>query len=109
MKQIENYNNINLDSKETELIDVKSKKDEKDEQQSLIKSNISTTSTHNSSFNDSMEKMNSLIVKEKPVTNQYSNIKSKNRRGNTVMYFFDKNGSPKIVIGPHCKKKLYKI
>ena len=56
-----------------------------------------------------MEKMNSLIVKEKPVTSQYSNVKSKNRRGNTVMYFFDKNGSPKIVIGPHCKKKLYKI
>ena len=56
-----------------------------------------------------MEKMNSLIVKEKPVTNQYSNVKSKNRRGNTLMYFFDKNGSPKIVIGPHCKKKLYKI
>ena len=104
MKEIENYNNINLDSKETELIDVKSKKDEKDEQQSLIKSNISTTSTHNSSFNDSMEQMNSLIVKEKPVTNKYSNIKTKNRKGNTCQFFIDKNGPQLIVIGPHCKK-----
>ncbi len=102
MKDFDIYDNLNLDSKQTELIEVKSQKDEN----VPIKSD---TSTSDSSFNDSMEKMNSLIVKEKPVTNQYSNIKSKNRRGNTVMYFFDKNGSPKIVIGPHCKKKLYKI
>ena len=102
MKDFDTYDNLNLDSKQTELIEVKSQKDEN----VPIKSD---TSTSDSSFNDSMEKMNSLIVKEKPVTSQYSNVKSKNRRGNTVMYFFDKNGSPKIVIGPHCKKKLYKI
>ena len=102
MKDFDTYDNLNIDSKQTELIEVKPQKDEN----VPIKSD---TSTSDSSFNDSMEKMNSLIVKEKPVTNQYSNIKSKDRRGNTLMYFFDKNGSPKIVIGPHCKKKLYKI
>ena len=102
MKDFDTYDNLNIDSKQTELIEVKPQKDEN----VPIKSD---TSTSDSSFNDSMEKMNSLIVKEKPVTNQYSNVKSKNRRGNTLMYFFDKNGSPKIVIGPHCKKKLYKI
>ena len=85
---------LSSESKETELIEIKSKKDEN----SPMKSD-----TNDSSFNDSMEQMNSLIVKEKPVTNKYSNIKSKDRRGNTFMYFFDKNGSPKIVIGPHCK------
>ena len=102
MKDFDTYDNLNIDSKQTELIEVKPQKDEN----VPIKSDASTSE---SSFNDSMEKMNSLIVKEKPVTNQYSNVKSKNRRGNTLMYFFDKNGSPKIVIGPHCKKKLYKI
>ena len=100
MKEIENYNDINLDSKETELIEVKSKKDE----QSPIKDDTSISTNNNSSFNDSMEQMNSLIVKEKPVTNIYSNIKTKSRTGNTYMFFFDKNGSPLIVIGPHCKK-----
>ena len=92
---------LSSESKETELIEIKSKKDEN----SPMKSD-----TNDSSFNDSMEQMNSLIVKEKPVTNKYSNIKSKDRRGNTFMHFFDKNGSPKIVIGPHCKKiKILKI
>jgi hypothetical protein len=70
---------LSSESKETELIEIKSKKDEN----SPMKSD-----TNDSSFNDSMEQMNSLIVKEKPVTNKYSNIKSKDRRGNTFMYFF---------------------
>jgi hypothetical protein len=99
MEEIEKYKDINLDSKETELIEVKSQKDE----QSPIKDDTSI-STNNSSFNDSMEQMNSLIVKEKPVTNVYANIKTKSRTGNTCMFFFDQNGSPLIVIGPHCKK-----
>lgn len=96
MKDLETYDNLNLESKETELIDVKSKKDE-------ITPIKSDSSTEESSLNDSMEQMNSLIVKEKPITNKYPNIKPKSREGNTIMYFFDKNGSPKIVIGPHCK------
>ena len=100
MKDFNTYINLSSDSKEAELIDVKTNKDESDP----IKSEIST---NNSSFNDSMEQMNSLIVKEKPVTNQFTYIKPKNRKGNTSMYFFDQNGSPKIVIGPHCKKRYY--
>ena len=97
MKEIETYESLNLDSKQVELIDVKSKKDE-------ITPIKSDSSTDQSSLNDSMEHMNSLIVKEKPISNKYPNIKPKSREGNTIMYFFDKNGSPKIVIGPHCKK-----
>lgn len=98
MKDFDTYNNLSLDTKEAQLIDIKTKKDENDP----IKSD---DSTNNSSFSDSMEQMDSLIVKEKPVINQYSNIKTKDRKGNTLMFFFDENGSPKIVIGPHCKKR----
>lgn len=98
MLDLDNYDNSSSDTKESELIDVKNNKDEN----IPIKSN---KNTKDFSFNDSMEQMNSLIVKEKPITNKNNNVKPKSRQGNTVMYFFDKNGSPKIVIGPHCKKK----
>ena len=91
------YDNLSLDTKKVELIDVKSKKDENEP----IKND---ESTQESSFNNSMEQMNSLIIKEKPITKKYPNIKPKSREGNTKMYFFDQNGSPKIVIGPDCKK-----
>jgi hypothetical protein len=94
-----NYESLKSDSKEVELIEVKSKKDE----------NIpmkSDSSTSDNSFNDSMEQMNSLIVKEKPVTKKFTSIKYKNRNGNTFQYFINERGAPKIVIGPHCKKKL---
>lgn len=97
MKEFGTYDNLNSDSKEVELIDVKSKK----EDNTSVKSD---TNTNDSSFNDSMNQMNSLIVKEKPLSNQYSHVLPKNRQGNTCMYFFDEKGSPQIVIGPHCKK-----
>ena len=93
------YDSLSTDSKEAELIDINSQKDEN----MPIKND-----SNDKSFNDSMEQMNSLIVKEKPLTNKYSNIKAKNRKGNTYMFLFDKNGSPKIVIGLHCKKIKYK-
>ena len=35
--------------------------------------------------------------------NYYKNIKMR-RYGNTFTFLFNKNGDPKIVIGPHCKK-----
>ena len=94
------YDNLSSDTKKVELIDVKSKKDENEP--------IKNESTQDSSFNDSMEQMNTLIIKEKPITNKYPNIKPKSREGNTKMYFLDKNGRPKIVIGPDCKKNNYK-
>ena len=28
-------------------------------------------------------------------------------KGKVHMFFFDKDGMPRIVIGPHCKKKIY--
>ena len=34
--------------------------------------------------------------------NNYKNIKMR-RYGNTFTYFFNNNGDPRIVIGPHCK------
>ena len=52
-----------------------------------------------------MDQMNSLIVKEKPVSNNYSSVLPKDRRGNTFQYLFDKEGSPLIVLGPDCKIK----
>ena len=100
MKNLSNYVDINLDNKKEVLLDMKSKKDEN----IPIKSESTDTS-----FSDSMNQMNSLIVKEKPITNNNSSVIPKNRKGNTLQYFFNKNGSPLIVIGPDCKKILFII
>ena len=95
------YENLKSDSKKAELIDVKTQKDENFP--------IKSESTNSSSFSDSMEQMNSLIVKEKPISKQYQGIKPKNRNGNTFQYFINEKGIPKIVIGPHCKEKYNNI
>ena len=96
MKNLTNYDEINIDSKKDILLDIKSQKDEN----IPIKSESTDTS-----FSDSMDQMNSLIVKEKPVSNNYSSVIHKDRRGNTLQYLFDKEGSPLIVLGPDCKNK----
>ena len=101
MKNLSKYDEINLDTKKDALIDIKSQTDE-----NIPIKNDST----DTSFSDSMNQMNSLIVKEKPVSKNYSSILPKDRKGNTLQYFYDKEGSPKIVIGPDCKKNIiYKI
>ena len=94
MKILSNYEEINLDTNKEVLLDIKSRKDEN----IPIKSDSTDTS-----FSESMDQMNSLIVKEKPVSKNYSSILPKSRKGNTFQYFFDKEGSPLIVIGPDCK------
>ena len=53
-----------------------------------------------------MDQMNSLVVKEKPISKNYSSVLPKNRKGNTLQYLFNKEGIPLIVIGPDCKKKI---
>ena len=100
MKNLSNYEELNLDPKKVTLIDIKPEKHEN----IPIKSESTDTS-----FSDSMNQMNSLIVKEKPITNNNSSVIPKNRKGNTLQYFFNKNGSPLIVIGPDCKKILFII
>ena len=95
MKNLSNYEEINLDSKKDVLIDIKLEKEEN--------TPIKSDST-DASFSDSMDQMNSLIVKEKPVSKNYSSVLPRDRRGNTYQYFFDKEGIPMIVIGPDCKK-----
>ena len=100
MKNLSKYDEINLDTKKDALIDIKSQTDE-----NIPIKNDST----DTSFSDSMNQMNSLIVKEKPITNNNSSVIPKNRKGNTLQYFFNKNGSPLIVIGPDCKKILFII
>ena len=77
MLELDNYDNSSVDTKETELIDEKSKKDEN----FPIKNDINKSE---SSFNESMEQINSLTVKEKPLTNKYPNVKPKTRQGNTI-------------------------
>ena len=99
MKNLSKYDEINLDTKKDALIDIKSQKDEN----IPIKSESTDTS-----LSESMEQMNSLIVKEKPVTNKYFTVSQKDRKGNTKQFFFNKNGSPLIVIGPDCKKNIIK-
>ena len=99
MKNLSNYDELNLDTKKEVLLDIKSNKDEN----MPIKSESTDTS-----FSDSMDQMNSLIVKEKPVSKNYSSILPKKREGNTFQFFLNKEGSPLIVIGPDCKKIKYK-
>ncbi len=95
MKNLTNYDDLNLDEKKDALIDIKSQKDEN----IPIKSESTDVS-----FSESMDQMNSLIVKEKPVLKNYSSILPKDRKGNTFQFLFNKEGSPMIVIGPDCKK-----
>ena len=97
MKNLTNYDDLNLDEKKDALIDIKSQKDEN----IPIKSESTDVS-----FSESMDQMNSLIVKEKPVLKNYSSILPKDRKGNTFQFLFNKEGSPMIVIGPDCKKNL---
>ena len=97
MKNLSNYDDINLDPKKDALIDIKSQKDEN----IPIKSESTDVS-----FSESMDQMNSLIVKEKPVSKNYSSILPKDRRGNTFQFLFNKEGVPMIVIGPDCKKNI---
>ena len=97
MKNLSNYEDINLDPKKDALIDIKSQKDEN----IPIKSESTDVS-----FSESMDQMNSLIVKEKPISKNYSSILPKDRRGNTFQFLFNKEGSPLIVIGPDCKKNI---
>ena len=61
---------------------------------------------------NSQSKFSEANIKEDEKYNkdnsQNNKIKFKNKehyinKGNTLKYFFDKNGIPKIVIGPHCK------
>ena len=98
MKNLSKYDEINLDTKKDALIDIKSQKDEN----IPIKSDSTDTS-----LSDSIDQMNSLIVKEKPVSKNYSSILPINRKGNTYQFFYNKNGEPMIVIGPDCKKKYF--
>ncbi len=97
MKNLSKYDEINLDTKKDALIDIKSQKDEN----IPIKSDSTDTS-----LSDSMDQMNSLVVKEKPISKNYSSVLPKNRKGNTLQYLFNKEGIPLIVIGPDCKKKI---
>ena len=97
MKNLTNYDDLNLDEKKDALIDIKSQKDEN----IPIKSESTDVS-----FSESMDQMNSLIVKEKPVLKNYSSILPKDRKGNTFQFLFNKEGSPMVVIGPDCKKNL---
>ena len=97
MKNLKNYNEINIDSKKDVLLGINSQKEEN----IPIKGESTDVS-----FSDSMDQMNSLVVKEKPISKNYSSVLPKNRKGNTLQYLFNKEGIPLIVIGPDCKKKI---
>ena len=96
MKNLKNYVEINIDSKKDVLLGINSQKEENIP--------IKGEST-DASFSDSMDQMNSLVVKEKPISKNHSSVLPKNRKGNTLQYLFNKEGIPLIVIGPDCKKK----
>ena len=97
MKKLKNYDEINIDSKKDVLLGINSQKEEN----IPIKGESTDVS-----FSDSMDQMNSLVVKEKPISKNYSSVSPKNRKGNTLQYLFNKEGIPLIVIGPDCKKKI---
>ena len=97
MKNLKNYDEINIDSKKDVLLGINSQKEEN----IPIKGESTDVS-----FSDSMDQMNLLVVKEKPISKNYSSVLPKNRKGNTLQYLFNKEGIPLIVIGPDCKKKI---
>ena len=97
MKNLKNYDEINIDSKKDVLLGINSQKEEN----IPIKGESTDVS-----FSDSMDQMYSLAVKEKPISKNYSSVLPKNRKGNTLQYLFNKEGIPLIVIGPDCKKKI---
>ena len=97
MKNLKNYDEINIDSKKDVLLGINSQKEEN----IPIKGESTDVS-----FSDSMDQMNSLVVKEKPISKNYSSVLPKNRKGNTLQYLFNIEGIPLIVIGPDCKKKI---
>lgn len=71
-------------------------------------------STNKLSTEDGFDNIDLRIEKDElvtksdfPVNNRNNNKKINLRRyGNTFVCFFNKNGDPLIVIGPHCKTKM---
>lgn len=45
---------------------------------------------------------NDFLQKDKIINIKSTHIKQKIRRGNVFTFWADKNGDPRIVIGPHC-------
>ena len=90
---------------------------ELDESNGKIENDISTLNLNESDivmsnkipFEESFDNIDLRIEKDELVAkndftiqkNNYKNRKMR-RYGNTFTYLFNKNGDPKIVIGPHC-------
>ena len=95
--------NESNDIKETELIDVSSKKEEKIPFKT-IENNINDIKSPLTTNNSSYENSNALLINENPLTKERIEKKIHYRKGNMLMFFFDDKAIPKIVIGPNCKK-----
>ena len=93
--------NGDIDIKETELIDVSSKKEEKIPFKAIENNikDLSTSLTTTSSY----ENNNTLSVNGNSLTKEIIEKKINYRKGNMLMFFFDDKAVPKIVIGPNCK------
>lgn len=76
--------------------------------------NSSNINYHNTDFIDlsdsidtesnvNIEKESNKIIRDDFVLNRKSNSKYYCKIGNTYAFWFDKNGEPRMVIGPHCK------
>ena len=94
--------NVDIDIKETELIDVSSKKEEKIPFK-IIENNINDIKTSLTTNSNNYENSNTLIINENPLTKEKIEKKINYRKGNLFMFFFDDKAIPKIVIGPNCK------
>ena len=93
--------NGDIDIKETELIDVSSKKEEKIPFKAIENNikDLNTSLTTTSSY----ENNNTLLVNGNSLTKEIIEKKINYRKGNMLMFFFDDKAVPKIVIGPNCK------
>ena len=99
---------------ETELVDVKnSNLTNKDSGYSQLNSNENETTIsteyeenndNNEDFNDLKQQFNNSRIINNPLVVKNEQIKEiKYRKGNLHIFCYDKNGVPKIVIGPDCK------
>ncbi len=76
-------------------------KTESDETKKLEDSQLEIVTTREDMFNEINLKVDKDNVVKRDFHSQNKNYYKK--IGNTLALIFDKNGSPLIVIGPHCK------
>jgi hypothetical protein len=86
-------------------------KNDAEEMKNFTQLNQNDTTTVTIPVEDNLFEQIDLKIEKEDIINREvffnTQVKRKTRRiGNTWAFMFDKNGDPRIVIGPHCKSIL---